>query len=316
MAAPLHSSWCEQTGFNALAAVRAELAAAGRTSDRPLIIGAGEGTTATRSLVDVLRRGFGLKALHWFGAGSSDENIARILGLLHATPELYSDLDFPQLFQKYDVVSDVPVPQLFPFIFAAFPNARVLHTVRDAMTWVEKRSTDKPDDIKPLAAMMSPIASVPHYSNMLKNHAELRAMRNRTAKGESFPSSPVRHANFNRDAGLRYTERRSSRFASAILYSAQNAYYRCITPRRQYMLVDAFAGDMCRDAFVPTLAAFINRTVRKEFLERPVIPGCKKDTAAGGTQQQQQQPAGGAQPPAPIARPPHGPAGTRQRANN
>ena len=47
-------------------------------------------------------------------------------------PERYAELDWPSLLSGQDAVMDEPYTQFFPFILAAFPNARVLHTVRSA----------------------------------------------------------------------------------------------------------------------------------------------------------------------------------------
>merc|ERR1719471_1091551 len=56
----------------------------------------------------------------------------------------YSDqnlLDFPWWrFEHFDLISDTPVSELFPYFYAAFPNAKVVHTVRNATTWSGKRT--------------------------------------------------------------------------------------------------------------------------------------------------------------------------------
>ena len=61
---------CDDVGFNALNQLRAELATTGRTSRRALVVMAGEGTTATRSLAVVLRQHLQLRTLHWITAGN------------------------------------------------------------------------------------------------------------------------------------------------------------------------------------------------------------------------------------------------------
>lgn len=33
----------------------------------------------------------------------------------------------------YDAILDTPTTQIFPFLLAAFPRARVIHTVRDSL---------------------------------------------------------------------------------------------------------------------------------------------------------------------------------------
>ena len=69
---------------------------------------------------------------------------------------------------------------------------------------------------------------------------------------------------------------RSACFADAIAFSAQNTYHRCITPPSQYLLLDAFSGDMCRPKFLPTLAAFVGRAVPAGAY---AVRGCPQDTA-------------------------------------
>ena len=45
-----------------------------------------------------------------------------------------------------------------------------------------------------------------------------------------------------------------------VAYSAENAYYRCITPPAQYLYLQPFKGDLCKPGFVSKLAAFVNAT--------------------------------------------------------
>ena len=68
---------------------------------------------------------------------------------------------------------------------------------------------------------------------------------------------------------------RSACFADAIAFSAQNTYHRCITPPSQYLLLDAFNGDMCRPEFLPTLAAFVGRAVPAGAY---AVRGCPQDS--------------------------------------
>ena len=83
-------------------------------------VGAGEGTTATRSLAGLLRNHFNMSVLHWNATNPSTE---KLMTLLFTTPPAASttltpylaDLDFPKLLQHCDAVLDT-VPQLFPFI--------------------------------------------------------------------------------------------------------------------------------------------------------------------------------------------------------
>ena len=70
-----------------------------------------------------------------------------------AEPHEYAEIDLPRRLHKFDAILDTPVPQLFPFLLAAFPNARVVHTVRDSMDWVKART--RRHSPKPGAALLS-----------------------------------------------------------------------------------------------------------------------------------------------------------------
>jgi len=223
--------------------LRQELTAANRTSQRTLVVGAGEGTTGTRSLAAGLRM-LGMRVLHW-----SDPGLMELLA--QTEPENYVDLDFVQLLYKYDAVLDLPIAQFFPYILAAFPMARVIHTVRDPLEWTIRRAsaerhhftnsnmTDSGDP-KPLVAL----------------HAKLDAIAPPNVTWKTDPWNWAKYGRFDEKLGLRTLANRSRYFANAIAYSAQNVYYRCITPPEQYMLLNVLGGDLCAPYFVSRLLAF------------------------------------------------------------
>ena len=91
-----------------------------------------EGTTATTDLAMTLGYRFGLRVVHF-----NDKALMSVIA--NTRPEEYVDLDLPRLLSPYDAVLDTPFPQIFPWLLAAFPNARVLHTVRDPQAWVASR---------------------------------------------------------------------------------------------------------------------------------------------------------------------------------
>lgn len=239
---------CDEAGFDAVEQLRTDLRATGLVSNRPLVLCAGEGTTATRSIADALR-GLGLRTLHF-------DDTPVISTLLTADPALYSEIDFPRLLAGFDAVSDMPIPQFFPFLLAAFPNARVLHSVRDPLEWVIKRSTMLGLGVgaaKPFASLYASLSAVPTMNFWLHKRG------NTTQKQHVL--------------GMKVHTRRSARYADALLYSAEAAYYRCITPAAQYMLVRPFEGDLCNKTFVPRLARFVGAKVptRPHF----TVSGCK-----------------------------------------
>lgn len=232
---------CDVSGFDAVRTLQQELAAAGRLSTRPLVINAGAGHTGTRTISSVLRE-FGMRVLHWT-SGDPKLELMRVLGAVE--PEEYSKINFVKLLANYDAVLDMPVVQFFPYILAAFPRARVLHTVRDPRDWAESRARHYLGAPKPFAALQAKLDDIPPPGHRWgQNGHWTEDMWN----GSMYPLGLKQHTN------------PAQTYADAIAYSAQNAYYRCITPPSQYMMVNVFAGDMCVSAFLPQLAAFLNVT--------------------------------------------------------
>ena len=132
-----------EPGYDALQNLRAALKAENKTSDRALVIGPGEGTTATRTLAHILKDAFGLRVLHWhlFDREGSKKHAADALlhELARVPPAEYHQIDWISLMEPFDAVLDTPIPNIFPFLYAAFPNARIVHTVRAADEWVHTR---------------------------------------------------------------------------------------------------------------------------------------------------------------------------------
>ena len=151
------SAACAVSGFDAASALSRELAVRGRTSLRRLIVGAGEGTSGTSSLARVLVEHFRLRVMHADSSPLAWETLARMASV---EPSEYGGIDFVRLLEPFDAVLDTPVAQLFPFILAAFPRARVLHTVRDAHDWVAHRSEFRGTP-KPFAAWLAKLNDIP-----------------------------------------------------------------------------------------------------------------------------------------------------------
>lgn len=241
ISAVAQSNPCDVSGFDAMRTLRQELAAAGRLSTRPLVINAGAGHTGTRTLSSLLRQ-FGKRVLHW-NTGDPKLALMRVLGAVE--PEEYSKINFVELLANYDAVLDMPVTQFFPYILAAFPRARVLHTVRDPLDWVTSRARHWLGAPKPFAALQAKLDDIPPPGHRWVEHGHwTEDMWN----GSMHPLGLKQHTN------------PAQTHADAIAYSAQNAYYRCITPPAQYMMINVLAGDMCVSAFLPRLAAFLNVT--------------------------------------------------------
>ena len=113
-------------GFEGVLELRARLKEQGFTSDRPIVIGAGEGTTGTRTL-HTLTKNLGLRTVHCMYCRNSHlyekESGARMIAI---HPSNYSTTDWPAFLTKFDAIFDTPVAELFPVLIAAFPNARVV----------------------------------------------------------------------------------------------------------------------------------------------------------------------------------------------
>ena len=126
--------------------LRAELRSVQRTSDRPIVLDPGQGSTATRVVSSVLRDGFGLRVAHF----------ASHLLRLQAPPYKYGLLDWPKLLGPHDAVLDLPIPELLPWLLAAFPNALIVHTTREPLDWARSRATHHPNSPKPLSGLCAP----------------------------------------------------------------------------------------------------------------------------------------------------------------
>jgi hypothetical protein len=183
----------------------------------------------------------------------SNETIIR--KLLQTDPSHYAEVNFHALFAGYDAVADMPIPQLFPFILAAFPNALVIHSLRDPFEWVERRSSMQglgPGPAKPLSGLFARLSGVPTMNTYLRK-------RNISAKQVQ-------------EMGMLHPRSRTAAYADAMLYSAENAYYRCITPKGQYLPLHPFRGELCNTSFVPRLARFLSRDPKR--LRGWLVPGC------------------------------------------
>jgi len=126
----------------------------------------------------------------------------------------------------------------------------VIHTVREPLTWVRSRTKHADGmDMRPFAALMgTPMAAAGIPRWFLSKFPDLdRALPPRNEALDLGPP-PQDHSSWGH-------------YSAAIAFSAQNAFYRCITPSQQYLLLDASGGDLCSQAFLPKLAAFVNRTL-------------------------------------------------------
>ena len=113
------------------------------TSDHNLIIGAGEGTTGTRWLFKVVVDALGSRmttAMHFTHIEGRDRTLAKnaLDAMMNLAPSECDDFDY-RVFDSIAYVSDTPIPQFFPYIFKAYPRAKVILTVRNGSEWARSR---------------------------------------------------------------------------------------------------------------------------------------------------------------------------------
>jgi hypothetical protein len=123
---------------------------------RPTILGAGWGTSGTRSLASALSD-FGFNTGHCSRytntSGGSYTICPLLLCKLHGELEKrlaryrLGNCTDPSLFRVFDgldAVADTPVPHFFPYLLRAYPDARVILTRRDPDAWYKSRSANHP----------------------------------------------------------------------------------------------------------------------------------------------------------------------------
>eukprot|EP00494_Astrolonche_serrata_P024195 UN24453 len=111
-----------------------------KRSDQEIIIDAGPGTTATRTLTAVLKQ-FGINCVHQgLGEYGRQLKIDVIYDRLSIGEECYNyydqqDFRFPD--KSYDCLTDNPFPAYFWDMYWAYPNAKFLITTREPHAWIE-----------------------------------------------------------------------------------------------------------------------------------------------------------------------------------
>jgi hypothetical protein len=246
-------------GYDAVSSMRASMRASGHVSHRPIVIAAGRGATGTSALSALLTEAFGI---------ARRSNLAADVGQL--SPAQLLGTDWPAMVDGVDLLADEPIGDVFPYLLAAFPHAKVIHTVREPSQWVGHRVHEP----KPFAA---------YYS----------ALRDAIPSSGYFGGDPLaspdgqRHATAKADLVISPADKagEGARAAVTLLYTAHNAFVRCITPRAHYLPLNVFAGELCDEGLLPRLSHLLNRTAKLPLDYR--VPGCRKrcgrPTAHGGT---------------------------------
>lgn len=140
----------------------------GNTSDHPIIIGAGYGTTGTRAVRDYFAKR-GLRVAHWRSTknmgGSEQVKWHKAFREMTAlSPRDYSSYNFRHLSSFVDVVLDTPITPLFPFIIRAFPKATVVMTHRNSTDWAKRRASEHPLSPVPLTEFIGSVLDAERYN--------------------------------------------------------------------------------------------------------------------------------------------------------
>ena len=130
---PRHSAFEHPRGALQRLRARDGASAARNTSDFPLLLCIGQGKTATKSLNKAFVM-LGLQTAHFYGAG--------VYGLLFDNAA--EKAGHPFLFnvneaKHVDAVLDTPVVDFYNEILLAYPNARVILTVRAVKSWLKSQ---------------------------------------------------------------------------------------------------------------------------------------------------------------------------------
>jgi hypothetical protein len=198
-----------------------------RTSPRELVIVAGEGTTGTTSMAAALTR-LGLRSQHG-SAGPAGNAIKNMLGATSLADARAFDVG---VFDPVDAVLDSPVSHAFPVVFAHFPRARVILTVRNATQWAEHRIKEHGLEPAPLASFYD------------ASYAELK-----------YPGSaaPARRLPQRMRIG------QLSVAGVAWAFAMQNLLFSCLVPEPQLLVLNLFRAKCDSDFLWGELLGFLGR---------------------------------------------------------
>lgn len=99
------------------------------------VVGAGVGRTGTMSLKAALERLLGGPCYHMIETGKDPAHLAAWQAAADGQP-----VDWPALFANYRAAVDWPAAAFWPEISAAFPDALIVHSTRDASGWYRSAS--------------------------------------------------------------------------------------------------------------------------------------------------------------------------------
>ena len=215
----------------------------------PLVIMAGEGKTGTSSITIALVE-LGFSVGHFYDhlcpreplhagaarrrARESCENSSKAWKqahklMMHTPPSQYHAVDWCAALRHVGAIGDVPVPEIFPFLFAQHSDARVVLTVRNSVDWFSRRAGWGRSGRAKTGANWSDPAPLGWVS------WESAAQAYITAKPTSSGARPTQ----NVDEFMRHL----GGTASAWAYFAQLTLVACLVPAEQLLIFDLFNGN-------------------------------------------------------------------------
>eukprot|EP01138_Halocafeteria_seosinensis_P014487 gb/GECG01014790.1/.p1 GENE.gb/GECG01014790.1/~~gb/GECG01014790.1/.p1 ORF type:complete len:336 (+),score=19.75 gb/GECG01014790.1/:1-1008(+) len=143
----------------------------GYSSNHPLIIIAGEGTTGTKALAKALTH-FDLVVGHnlrTFCPHRCSQHVEakwlKVVGQMSTnTLATAKNVDF-RLFEEFDAISDQPVGAFLPALLKAFPKAKILLNTRELREWSRRRIASHPSGAVPLLTALVPYADISDHMN-------------------------------------------------------------------------------------------------------------------------------------------------------
>ena len=123
----------------------------GSKPQHPPILGAGFGSTATRSLT-AFGQQLGLKVHHYFPKADKRWQFLDDLLTANCTSRAQLDeTDFQGLIESgHQMLLDTPMAELFLDFYSVSPESKVILTLRPAQSWAENRRKNHPDTAWPL----------------------------------------------------------------------------------------------------------------------------------------------------------------------
>lgn len=123
------------------------------------IIGTGVGRTGTHSLKLALEQlGFG-KCYHMIELFQQPENL-----VYFEKAERGEDVDWDKLFEGYNSAVDYPASRYYKQVIAKYPNAKIIHTIRDPESWYQSAMETIFWASKPsIGRMLSLMIKLPFY---------------------------------------------------------------------------------------------------------------------------------------------------------